>query len=42
VVVSRADVSLAREKLGYEPAVDFGEGLRRTIDWIRSADTAAP
>jgi UDP-N-acetylglucosamine/UDP-N-acetyl-alpha-D-glucosaminouronate 4-epimerase len=45
VAVSQADVSLARERLGYEPAVGFGEGLRRTIDWISSttsADTAEP
>jgi UDP-glucose 4-epimerase len=31
---SLADVSLARELIGYEPRVDFEEGLRRTIAWI--------
>lgn len=31
---SLADVSLAREVLGYQPSVDFVDGLRRTIDWI--------
>lgn len=36
VPVSEADISLARERLEYEPAVDFGEGLRRTINWIAS------
>ena len=40
VLVSEADVSLARERLGYEPAVHFGEGLRRTIDWIASSSAA--
>jgi len=32
---SLADISLARELLGYEPRVDFREGLRRTVDWYR-------
>lgn len=32
---SLADVSLARKLLGYEPAVDFDEGLRRTIDYYQ-------
>ena len=32
---SLADISLARELLGYEPTVDFDEGLRRTIDYYR-------
>ena len=31
---SMADISLARELLGYEPCVDFGTGLERTIEWI--------
>ena len=30
---SLADVSMARELLGYESKVDLREGLRRTIDW---------
>ena len=41
VPVSEADVSLARETLGYEPLVHFGEGLRRTINWIASSSAAA-
>jgi dTDP-glucose 4,6-dehydratase len=30
------DITLARDKLGWEPEVDAEEGLRRTIDWFRS------
>ncbi len=33
---SLADISLARQLLGYEPKVDFREGLRRTVEWYRS------
>lgn len=32
---SLADITLARELLGYEPSIDFREGLRRTVDWYR-------
>lgn len=32
---SYADISAAREMLGYDPKVDFLEGLRRTVDWYR-------
>jgi nucleoside-diphosphate-sugar epimerase len=28
---SKADISLARRVLGYEPRVDFEEGIRRTL-----------
>jgi nucleoside-diphosphate-sugar epimerase len=34
---SLADIRLARELLGYEPAVDFREGLRRTVEWYRAS-----
>jgi len=34
---SQADISQAREFLGYEPSVAFEEGLRRTFDWYRAA-----
>jgi nucleoside-diphosphate-sugar epimerase len=34
---SLADIGLARELLGYEPRVDFCEGLRRTVEWYRFA-----
>ncbi|MGX1128948.1 dTDP-glucose 4,6-dehydratase [Streptomyces glaucescens] len=30
------DITLARDKLGWEPEVDAEEGLRRTIAWFRS------
>ena len=30
---SLADISAAREILGYEPVIDFDEGLRRSIDY---------
>ncbi len=33
---SLADISRARELLGYTPRVDFREGLRRTVDWYRA------
>jgi nucleoside-diphosphate-sugar epimerase len=33
---SLADITLAGELLGYQPIVDFREGLRRTVDWYRS------
>ena len=32
---SLADITLAREFLGYEPAVHFEEGLRRTLAWYQ-------
>jgi UDP-glucose 4-epimerase len=31
---SLADISLARELIGYEPSVEFEDGLERTIAWI--------
>jgi len=34
---SQADISLARQKLGYDPRVGFEEGLRRTWDWYCAA-----
>ena len=33
---SLADISQARERLGYTGAIDFAEGLRRTVDWFRT------
>ncbi len=33
---SQADITRARRDLGYEPAVSFVEGLRRTLEWYRS------
>jgi nucleoside-diphosphate-sugar epimerase len=33
---SQADISQAREFLGYDPQVGFEEGLRRTFEWYRT------
>lgn len=33
---SQADISLARQFLGYEPTVRFEDGLRRTVEWFLS------
>jgi UDP-N-acetylglucosamine/UDP-N-acetyl-alpha-D-glucosaminouronate 4-epimerase len=33
---SQADITRAREHLGYEAAISFEEGLRRTIEWYRA------
>jgi nucleoside-diphosphate-sugar epimerase len=38
---SQADISQAREFLGYEPLVSFEEGLRRTFEWYRTTHTKA-
>jgi len=38
---SLADISAAREALGYEPKVSFEEGLKRTVDWYRQQTKAA-
>lgn len=35
---SLADISLARQKLGYEVKVDFDEGLKKTIDYLRKQE----
>lgn len=35
-----ADVSRARQLLGYEPRVSWGEGLRELVEWARSAPKA--
>jgi UDP-N-acetylglucosamine/UDP-N-acetyl-alpha-D-glucosaminouronate 4-epimerase len=39
---SQADISLARQRLGYEPRVGFPEGLRRTWGWYVSAPRQSP
>ncbi|MER5836388.1 SDR family NAD-dependent epimerase/dehydratase, partial [Streptomyces sp. NPDC002130] len=33
------DITLARDKLGWDPQVRAEEGLRRTIAWFREAST---
>jgi UDP-glucose 4-epimerase len=40
VLDSQADISKARELLGYSPVVSFEEGLRRTIEWYRTQPAA--
>jgi UDP-glucose 4-epimerase len=37
---SLADIRLAGELLGYQPIVDFREGLRRTVEWYRASEAA--
>lgn len=39
---SQADITQARELLGYDPQVDFEEGLRRTFEWYRTTHAKAP
>ena len=36
----RPDISLAKEKLGWEPKVQIEEGLRKTVEWFSSIDVA--
>jgi nucleoside-diphosphate-sugar epimerase len=38
---SQADISKAKQLLGYTPSVDLEEGLRRTLAWCRT-ENAAP
>jgi len=38
---SEADITLGRELLGYQPTVDFAEGLRRTFAWYQEAAAKA-
>jgi len=37
---SLADIGLAARYLGYTPQVQFKEGLRRTVDWYKSAQNS--
>jgi nucleoside-diphosphate-sugar epimerase len=38
---SQADITQARELLGYDPQVSFEEGLRRTFEWYRATKAQA-
>jgi dTDP-glucose 4,6-dehydratase len=40
--VRQPDITLARERLGWEPAVSLDDGLKPTIAWIRDAVGADP
>lgn len=37
---SLADIALAEKHLGYKPAINFEEGLRRTVAWYREQSVA--
>ena len=38
---SQADITKARELLGYTPIVSFEDGLKHTVEWYRSSMTTA-
>ncbi len=38
---SQADITRAREVLGYEPRVTFGEGLQRTVDYLKETEASS-
>ena len=40
ILHSRADIAKARALLGFEPALSFAEGLRRTAAWYRAKSNA--
>lgn len=37
---SQADISLARERLGYDPRIGFEEGLKRTWEWFAASQNS--
>jgi UDP-glucose 4-epimerase len=39
---SLADISAARDALGFRPTVGLEEGLRKTVEWYRTASTLLP
>jgi nucleoside-diphosphate-sugar epimerase len=34
---SLADISLARDLIGYDPKVAFRDGMKKTFDWFRES-----
>jgi UDP-glucose 4-epimerase len=34
------DITRAREQLGWSPQVELADGLKRTMEWARTATTA--
>ena len=38
---SQADIEKARRLLGYTPTINFDEGLKRTVEWYRSAQATS-
>jgi nucleoside-diphosphate-sugar epimerase len=41
VLESWGDISAAREKLGWGPAISLEEGLRRTVQWFDESSSPA-
>jgi hypothetical protein len=39
---SQADITRARQLLGYEPTVSFADGLRKPVDWYRTEAATVP
>jgi nucleoside-diphosphate-sugar epimerase len=39
---SQADIFKARQLLGFEPLVTFGDGLRETVEWVLASAPAKP
>jgi UDP-N-acetylglucosamine/UDP-N-acetyl-alpha-D-glucosaminouronate 4-epimerase len=39
---SQADITRSRKLLGYEPTVNFADGLRRTFAWYQDSQAKAP
>ncbi len=37
---TEADVSLARDVIGYEPTIDLDDGIRGTVEWFRTRQVA--
>jgi len=35
---SLADISLARDLIGYDPKVAFRDGMKKTFDWFQSSE----
>jgi nucleoside-diphosphate-sugar epimerase len=42
ILHSEADISRARDALGYGMVVPFGEGIARTVAWYRDQASVAP
>ena len=40
ILHSQADIGAARQHLGYNPKILFEEGLEKTVDWYRTAESA--
>ena len=39
-IQSQPDISVAREKLGWQPKISLEEGLKKTIDYFRTLHEA--